>query len=166
MEQEIWAEVNVNSAYVCSNLGNFKRLTPGKGAKANSPIKTFINKVTGYSSVTLAGCSPRTYAAHKIIARAHIPNPDNLSFVLFKDRDKTNLRADNLYWCSSTFTPNIIPTWLKDVTTGEVYAYPSKIAICLEKGCTVYSLQVCFKKGSLLQNKWKVFDKNPPCSYF
>ena len=161
MENEIWAETSVSSDYICSNYGKFIRVTPGKGTKPMKPIGTFINKVTGYSSVTFSGCSPRTFAAHKIIARAHVPNPNNYTFVLFKDGNKNNLRADNLYWSPKTYTPNIKPVWIQDADNGEIFSFPSKRSLAIEMECSSYFVEVCLKKGNLLLGKWKIFDKNP-----
>jgi hypothetical protein len=99
---EEWKTISDFPDYECSNLGNFKRAKPGKGAVAGKVRTPYKNSVTGYMSVTLSGAIdpsiPKTQAAHKLIAKTWLPNPRNYEFVGFKDKDKSNLAADNLFW--------------------------------------------------------------------
>lgn len=55
----------------------------------------------GYPYVTLVK-DKKAYsmAVHRVIAKAFIPNPDNLPEVNHKDRDKTNNSLSNLEWCT------------------------------------------------------------------
>lgn len=48
----------------------------------------------------------KSYALHRLVALAYIPNPENKPHVNHKDFDKTNPRADNLEW--STRSENTI----------------------------------------------------------
>lgn len=43
----------------------------------------------------------RFFNIHRLVARAFVPNPDNLPEVNHKDENKNNNHADNLEWVSS-----------------------------------------------------------------
>lgn len=43
---------------------------------------------------------------HILVAKAFIPNPDNLPEVNHKDENKENDAADNLEWCTSKYNSN------------------------------------------------------------
>lgn len=38
---------------------------------------------------------------HRLVAEAHIPNPDSYNYVKFKDGNYRNVSAENLYWSKS-----------------------------------------------------------------
>ena len=58
-------------------------------------------KSNGYKVVSLTkdGITKSCYV-HRLVAKAFIPNPDNLPLVNHKDEDKTNNFVDNLEWCT------------------------------------------------------------------
>lgn len=45
----------------------------------------------------------RTFETHVLVARAFIPNPDNLPMINHKDEDKTNNHVENLEWCDCSY---------------------------------------------------------------
>ncbi len=72
-----------------SNLGRFVRIS------SNSVIDGYIT-TGGYVTVDFSGSG--TYSAHRLVAQAFIPNPDNKPEVNHRDGNKTNNCADNLEW--------------------------------------------------------------------
>ena len=95
----------MNGLYEVSNIGNIKRINKDKCRKFN------INR-DGYVLVNLYknGIS-KNLLVHRIVAKAFIPNPNNLSQINHKDGNKQNNRIDNLEWCSAK--ENITHTYKK-----------------------------------------------------
>ena len=54
----------------------------------------------GYEQVTLGVKPRRGWNVHRLVALAHLPNPDNLETVNHIDGHKCNNYIDNLEWCS------------------------------------------------------------------
>ena len=55
----------------------------------------------GYMCVCLRNSisnNSETHRVHRLVALAHIPNPDNKPMVCHRDGNRTNNHADNLYW--------------------------------------------------------------------
>ena len=88
--------------YEVSNLGNVRRVAPGKNVKLSGTLR--LSKTpNGYLS-----CGARdvvgqciTLHIHREVARAFLgePTPEK-PYVNHKDSDRTNNRVDNLEWCS------------------------------------------------------------------
>ncbi len=60
-----------------------------------------VNK-SGYMATVLTNDSGETknIMVHRMVALAHLPNPDNLPVVHHKDDCKTNNNLENLEWCT------------------------------------------------------------------
>lgn len=90
---EEWKTVEyLPSEYEISNLGNLRRFNKDV-AKIVNPRKDRC----GYFRVSIAG---RTYAIHRLVASAFIPNPYNFPIVHHIDECKTNNAVNNLIWCT------------------------------------------------------------------
>ena len=46
---------------------------------------------------------PKSFAIHRLVALAFIPNPLSLPQVNHKDEDRLNNEADNLEWCDNKY---------------------------------------------------------------
>lgn len=57
----------------------------------------------GYNMLTLRDKDGKKHhvLVHRLVAKAFIPNPDNLPQVGHLDEDRQNNRADNLCWCTA-----------------------------------------------------------------
>lgn len=102
-ETEILRDVvGYEGLYKVSNLGNVMSF---KGKKPRL-LKQFRNNY-GYLMVDLVNNKSRKYfLVHRIVAKAFIPNPNNLPQVNHKDENKTNNRVSNLEWSDSKYNCN------------------------------------------------------------
>ena len=91
---ESWNPVEGFEQYKVSNLGRILS-TRGK------PKKTWIGK-GGFEFVTLAVPKKEKFPVHKLVATAHIPNPNNLNMIKHVDGDIRNNVATNLQWVFPT----------------------------------------------------------------
>ena len=61
----------------------------------------------------------RTIEVHTLVAKAFIPNPDNLPMVNHIDEDKTNNHVENLEWCTNQYNVRYSNAKAIDVYTRE-----------------------------------------------
>ena len=97
---EEWKDIEeYEGMYQISNLGRVKSLS-----RKYSPKEYILKQKTqanGYLSVTLfKNGIGQTLTVHRLVAKAFIPNPNNLSQVNHLDENKTKNIVDNLKWCS------------------------------------------------------------------
>lgn len=112
MEKELWKSIEgYDGLYEISTLGRVKRLsrisTDSMGRVMLYKEKLMavqISKSTGYPYVCLTkdGVS-KAYNIHTLIAKAFIPNPDNLPCVNHIDENRSNSVLSNLEWCSYSY---------------------------------------------------------------
>jgi len=90
-----WLRPNTNR--VLSDTYNARRRrknTPTFYGKYNEPTYGSRNKDSGYMSIM------GTFTAHRLVALAFIPNPENKPTVDHDDRSRSNNRLDNLIWAT------------------------------------------------------------------
>lgn len=98
--KEIWK--SIDDRYSVSNMGRVK----SNYANKEKVLKPWLTN-DGYAMIELHGngCS-KTIGVHRLVAKAFIPNPDNLPQVNHKDENKTNNCVDNLEWCTLQYNCN------------------------------------------------------------
>ena len=100
---EIWKDIEgYEGLYQVSNLGRVKSLKSNKE-------KILKSNSNGHNYLRLLLCKnnkKKSLLVHRLVAKAFIPNIDNLPEVNHKDEDKTNNCADNLEWCTAKYNSN------------------------------------------------------------
>lgn len=97
--QEVWKDIpDYEGLYQVSNLGNVKSLF-----RYCKVLKPHIDK-DGYLRVRLYKNKKNIYiGVHKCVAKAFIPNPNNLPEVNHKNEIRSDNRVDNLEWCTNWY---------------------------------------------------------------
>lgn len=92
--EEIWKEIDGYENYMVSTFGRVYNI------KKKNILKGDID-CWGYHRVQLYNKHGRKHIKRNVlVARAFIPNPNNLPEVNHLDEDKSNNRVDNLKWCT------------------------------------------------------------------
>ena len=104
---EEWRDIKgYEGLYQVSNSGKVKSLKDNYGRPRIKILKLKKRK-DGYIQITLHKNGERkTFRVHQLVAKAFIPNPDNLPEVNHKDKIRTNNRVDNLEWCTRKYNNN------------------------------------------------------------
>lgn len=97
MEKEIWKIIEEFPNYKVSNFGRVKNVRKDK-------LMTISIRKNGYCVVKLSNNgNSKEYKVHRLVAKAFIPNPKELSSVNHKDENKENNIYSNLEWCDSLY---------------------------------------------------------------
>jgi hypothetical protein len=99
-EVELWRPIAGFEAYEVSNMGRVRRAVDGIRTYVGRIIKTHIG-TGGYVNISLNNKDKKrcTKSLHTIVAKAFIPNPENLPEVNHLG-PKIDCRASMLEWCT------------------------------------------------------------------
>lgn len=105
-KKEIWVPIKgYEKEYKISNKGRIKSNTRilntgwGKNERIGKIRKLGVSKQTGVRYINLCKNSQyKPFVVHRLVAKHFVPRPKGKDFVIHKDGDVTNNKADNLVW--------------------------------------------------------------------
>ena len=112
---EIWKPIkDYEGLYEVSNMGRVRsldRMRWGGSRAGMCLIKGIVLTPrpiwNNYLTVNLCKNGvQKNYLIHRLVAEAHIPNPDNLPQVNHKDENRQNNIVSNLEWCDGKYNMN------------------------------------------------------------
>ena len=117
LRNEIWKPIEgYEGFYEVSNCGRVKSVEHVIIRRNGSPRPIREKLIhssmlpNGYLHVTLyKDCKQKHFHVHRLVAKAFIPNPNNLPEINHKDEYKTNNHVDNLEWCDLDILPRLKP---------------------------------------------------------
>lgn len=100
--KEVWKPIDgYDGLYEVSNLGRVRSLEfrNGTGAHRRTKIMNQTDNGHGYKIVGFkVGYKRKNHYVHRLVAKAFIPNPDNLPVIDHIDHDRSNNHVSNLRW--------------------------------------------------------------------
>jgi hypothetical protein len=106
--EEIWKDIKgYEGLYQVSNLGRVKSIHFNHSKKATEKILKLIKDRDGYVDAFLyKNGKVKHFRMHRLVAKAFIPNPNNLPQINHIDENVNNNRVDNLEWCTVGYNIN------------------------------------------------------------
>lgn len=96
MEEE-WKIIEGFENYQVSSEGRIKSFV-----RKERILKNIIKHGYSYVGIIKDGKQYK-FRVHRLVAKAFIPNSENLKIVNHKNRNKSDNRVDNLEWCSQDY---------------------------------------------------------------
>lgn len=142
MEQfidEIWKPIEENPVYLVSNYGRIRTIDHPVWCRVNNSYSirkgrfctpTNNNSKRYWRVGVQINNRQKHLAIHRLVAKAFIPNPDNLPQINHIDGDKNNNKVSNLEWCNNDY--NQAHAWknnLKDVTKMSEHSSLRKLTV-------------------------------------
>ena len=171
MKKEIWKDVvGYEGLYEVSNFGRVKNLDqlrmPQNAFHKAKILKPHLDK-DGYPRIGMTkNKKRRNYTVHRIVARAFIPNPDNLPQINHKDGVPDNNHVDNLEWCTALYNirhsveiglnPNEQAIILKNLETGEEHYFQSQTKASLFLGKNESYVSHCLSRGENVKHGYRM----------
>lgn len=163
-KNEVWKDIKgFEGAYQISSMGRVKSL-PRKQSRKEK-IRVFAKAPNGYLRMVLSFENERrTISAHREVAKAFIPNPQNLETVNHIDFDKTNNCVENLEWVSHkeniqhncNYDKNYHrPILQKDLNGNIIRRWKSAYSVELEKGWFATNISRCCNGNKRTYKKFK-----------
>ena len=142
MEQfinEIWKPIEENPVYLVSNYGRVRTIDHPVWCRVNNSYSirkgrfctpTNNNSKRYWRVGVQINNRQKHLAIHRLVAKAFIPNPDNLPQINHIDGDKNNNKVSNLEWCNNGY--NQAHAWknsLKDITKMSEHSSLRKLTV-------------------------------------
>ena len=183
--EEIWKAIEgYEGKYEVSNLGRVRSLDMKfdriwNGITQHYHVKGRILKQKtdnkGYAFIGLSNGARHNisyFRVHQLVAKAFIPNPDNLPQVNHKDENKQNNIVSNLEWCNAQYNATYgtipeknskahsIPVVQCDMNGNPIRTYPSATAAAKSIGLTRGAVTKCCKGQNKTAGgyRWRYID--------
>ena len=153
---EVWRDIDGFNGYQVSNLGNVRSLNYNGTGNTQLLRPSLSGLGRGYKSVSMQVEDVVIRRnIHRLVARAFIPNPNDLPEINHIDEDGTNNRVNNLEWCDRAYNLNYgnrtqkfidaksIPILQYSLDNVFIKEWKSQTEICKELGLDKGSLSHC-----------------------